>query len=293
MSVYSRKKDSAFTTSCRFITTSIKSNQELINSPPEISYQPFYSQKTQRDKKASLVIFDKDGTLICFHSMWVPWTLQTVRKIEELAKIGSLSEKVYRLLGYCPIEMKVRPGLLAEGTMLQIREEITKLLIEQGLRKDQAQEIVSTSVLDCPTHSRKSLKPIHDLRELFSALKSHNVKIAICTADNRLGTMVMLREFGVETLVDVVVFGDDYGAQPKANPYNDLMICKVLGIAPEDTLMVGDTLADMGMGRSAKLRGTVGVLSGVAGKEELKPLADHLVSNVGELMPIVLGSSSC
>lgn len=41
--------------------------------------------------------------------------------------------------------------------------------------------------------------------------------------------------------------------------------------------MVGDTLADMGMGRSAKLRGTIGVLSGVAGKEDLRPLADHLV----------------
>ena len=42
--------------------------------------------------------------------------------------------------------------------------------------------------------------------------------------------------------------------------------------------MVGDTLADMGMGRSANLGGTVGVLSGIGGRDELDPHADHLVS---------------
>jgi hypothetical protein len=41
--------------------------------------------------------------------------------------------------------------------------------------------------------------------------------------------------------------------------------------------MVGDTLADMGMGRSANLS-TIGVLSGIAQRHELEPSADHLVN---------------
>lgn len=43
--------------------------------------------------------------------------------------------------------------------------------------------------------------------------------------------------------------------------------------------MVGDTLADMGMGRSANLS-TVGVLSGIANRDELEPSADHLVNQI-------------
>lgn len=45
----------------------------------------------------------------------------------------------------------------------------------------------------------------------------------------------------------------------------------------QEALVVGDTLADMGMGRSANLGGTVGVLSGICGNDELRPHADHVV----------------
>jgi phosphoglycolate phosphatase-like HAD superfamily hydrolase len=41
--------------------------------------------------------------------------------------------------------------------------------------------------------------------------------------------------------------------------------------------MVGDTVADMHMGRLAKLGTTVGVLSGVGDSHELGIHADHIV----------------
>ena len=42
--------------------------------------------------------------------------------------------------------------------------------------------------------------------------------------------------------------------------------------------MVGDTVADLGLARSAGLRAGVGVLSGVGSREYLEPHADILVS---------------
>ncbi|VDN58720.1 unnamed protein product [Dracunculus medinensis] len=239
----------------------------------QITHQPYLHKKN----KASLVIFDKDGTLICFQSMWVPWALSVAKCIDEATKLN-IREEIYKVLGFSPVENRVKPGLLAEGTLSQIHEALARILIRHGIASSEAIAYVDEAIKESNKVTTHSMKEIYDLQLLFNQLRENNVKIAICTSDSRFGTMNTLKKLKLDKLVDVVVCGDDAGAMPKPHPHNALSICRLLDVDPLDTLVVGDTLADMGMGRSANLGGTVGVLSGVCNGDELRPLADHIVS---------------
>ncbi|CAL4152591.1 unnamed protein product, partial [Meganyctiphanes norvegica] len=237
-------------------------------------------------KKAKVVIFDKDGTLICVQHTWSPWARKIASKIEEHSGLP-IQEKVFETIGFCSKSDKVRPGLLAEATHELIQDALTELLVKEGISEADAR-VMLHDIWGEGMDDKSNIRSITDTRTLFKILKDKDVKIAICTADSRKETENTLKSMGVSEYVDIVVCGDDVNTKPKPAPHNAYLICDELGIDPSEAVMVGDTKADVGMGKAAKLGWNVGVLSGVGETTDLYPAATNIIESVTDLLPIIL-----
>ena len=68
-------------------------------------------------------------------------------------------------------------------------------------------------------------------------------------------------------------------------PAADMIVhlCEALGVEPARTAIVGDSTADLLMGRAAGAGLVVGVLTGVGRLEDLAPHADAVIDSVADL----------
>jgi len=234
--------------------------------------------------KPGLVIFDKDGTLVCFHAMWTPWCKGLASRMKQETE-RDLADTLYDVLGYDHAQDKVKIGALAENTHPQIRTKIEEMLVSMKFEPKHAKEVVDNTWRDTPENM--DIKLTANLSVLFQRLKNEGIKIAICTSDSKEGTNEFLEKMKLEPYVDMIMCGDDPNGKPKPNPHNALYICEKMGVEPSQTIMVGDTPADTLMGQQAALGLTVGVLTGVGGLHDLND-ADVIVGGVQECVDMIL-----
>ena len=125
--------------------------------------------------------------------------------------------------------------------------------------------------------------PLADLVALFASLRASGRVIAVATTDDRDPTEATLRSLGLRGDVSAIACGDD-GVGVKPDPAMLLAVCATVAIPPERTAVLGDTPADLAMGRSGGAGRVIGVLSGLGRRDDLGPLADVLLPSIGELL---------
>ena len=228
-----------------------------------------------------LAIFDKDGTLIDFHAMWGSWVTELARRLEQTTG-RLLADRLFAAMGFDPQTGYVTPsGPLAVTPIAELFVLTRRVLYESSIAP-QRLEAALRNAWHTPDPNLLA-RPLVDLTRLFTTLRANGLKIAIATSDDHAPTETMLATLGLTALVDVIV-GADEGLPIKPAPDVIVAICRTLNIPPSRTIMVGDNVADLEMGRAAKVGVVIGVLSGVSTPDMLAPAADLILPTVNELL---------
>ena len=264
-----------------------------------VKSQRFYDHYCNLKRKCDqikLVIFDKDGTLINMFQMFGPWIKKLVANMKDILPDITDKEKhkknkkytIWNKLGYDVDANEFSfNSIVARGTNDDIRNCICEFILEHGQLQntENVRKQVESRWVDIKV-GPNDLKPCGDLHKIFKFLKDLGIKIAICTSDDREPTEDTIKIFKIGKYLDAVSCGSDIVSnKPSPEPIWD--ICNQLNIRPSETVMVGDTIADLHAGINAKCGKVISVLTGGYKDPDLNQ-ADHIIPSIDHIYPIII-----
>lgn len=183
-------------------------------------------------KKPEMVLIDVDGTLVDS----VPdlaYCVDEMLKALELPVRGE--ERVRHWVGN-GVERLVRRGLVND-----LDGEPDEALFEKAMPIFNALYAENTSKRSC-------LYP--GVKEALDFLGTTGVKIGCVTNKAAAFTLPILRDLGIADYFEIVICGDTL-AKKKPDPLPLLHAAEQLGVQPQNSLMLGDSMSDVKAARAA------------------------------------------
>ena len=126
--------------------------------------------------------------------------------------------------------------------------------------------------------------------ETLATLHEAGYRLAVCTSRSQASLEELLRVHGLGSFFSAYTSNDDVlhgGARPKPTPDLATLLLTRLGARAEESLVVGDTVFDLEMGRGAGCR-TCGVSYGNQDRAQLQTAApDFLLDDIRGLVTLI------
>lgn len=236
-----------------------------------------------RDRTASPairgVLLDKDGTIVDIGRTWIPVARSVVEEIGRRYRAQGLEEELLESIGIR--SGRVDPdGSMARGTNRGIARDFRGVLSRHGVAVDPEELTVFSRACFDEYCARITVYPtVEDLPGLLGKLRQGARALGLATADTLVSAENCLQQLRVRALFDYVG-ADDGIVTPKPHPGLLYEFCRVCGLEPREVVMVGDTTADVELGR----RGGAGLVIGIAAEgTRVARLADLRLDSVAEL----------
>ena len=218
------------------------------------------------------ILFDKDGTLFDFHATWAAWTHGLM--LDLASGDAARAEALGRISGY---DMATRQFAKASPVIAGTPEEIAEVLLPHlpGMSPLALVARMNALAAEAPQAEAVPLAP------LLSQLRAAGLRLGVATNDGEAPARAHLEAAGVAAFFDFVAgFDSGHGAKPGPGPL--LAFADRLGLHPASVAMVGDSPHDLVAGRAAGMV-AVAVLTGIATRADLAPLADVVLPDIGHL----------
>lgn len=225
------------------------------------------------------IVFDKDGTLFGFHSMWALWCHNVL--VELSPDNEQRRFELGAAVGYDTRENKFAAGsVIVNGAASESNQIWCDLLPDKSLLQIE-------SVCQRQMQLLPAAIPVTNLEILCAGLKANGIALGVATNDFESVAVEQLAQINATSLFDFICgFDSGFGAKPE--PGMILGFCEKTEIEPSQVAMVGDSCHDLDAGRAAGVGLLVGVLTGPASRSELEELADVVLDDISQL-PEYLG----
>jgi len=235
-------------------------------------------------ERIQTVLFDKDGTLIDLPSIWLPWLYDIEAYLAQSKAAGKLGrEELERAFGVQGEPPRIEPtGPLAMASIEESKTIVAYLLYRLGIAWDAAVLLAAESVGYANKRQTRSntVRPVAGVKEFLQTLRAYGVKLGVLTADDTHKARQHLEVCGLLKYFDFVIGGDQV-QNGKPHPDMAFLARDRYGIDLEETIYIGDTNADMELGKRAGVKASIGLVT--QGDAAVLRQADYIIHRYDQL----------
>lgn len=225
------------------------------------------------------ILFDKDGTLLDFRSLWIDWSKDIIRHICAEVNMGNDGEKQLSDsigMDWHTGDWDVK-GPLAIGSMQELIIILAHQLYQSGIPWNTAFALIVNifTKINEKDKGKNHIKAVPGLSNFLKKCQKLQLKLGVVTSDDHNHAVKHLKSLGIDSYFTAIIGGDQV-SRGKPFPEAAEKASEKMELDLHRSIVFGDSDGDMILGNNIGAKASIGIIQ-ESNETDHFVHADHLI----------------